>query len=225
MGEPLKRQPFELQLSNDFTDDLVNGEMGAINDVRVLRDHERRGEARRIGTIARGDFVTLALRSAAPEAHVGRCIDVKFVGRVWKNDRANVTALDNQIVTARVIAHFLNDNSTDSGDAAYAGNSLIDAILAQVIRWIDIVNEDARVLILKTASDLGGLDSLSDARGVARINRLLKDVPGDRTINRTRIHIDETESLGKLSAGTALPRGGRPINSDNAMKIFPHVRN
>jgi hypothetical protein len=93
----------------------------------------------------------------------------------------------------------------------------------QAIRWIGIVNEDARVIILKTASDLDGLESLPDARGVARINGLLKQVPGDRTINGARIHIGEPESSGKLSGDTALPRGGRAINSDNAMEIFPHV--
>jgi hypothetical protein len=116
-----------------------------------------------------------------------------------------------------------NDNTTDSGNPAYAGNSFIDAILVQAISWIGIVNEDARVIILKTASDLDGLDRLPNPRGVARINRLLKDVPGDRTINRTRIHKGEPESPGKLSSDTALPGGGRTIDSDNAMEIFPHV--
>src|SRR5207248_3599778 len=93
--EALKRQPFELQLFNDFTDDLVDREMGRINDVRILRDNERRGEPRRIGKIACGDFIALALGSASLEAHVGRCVDVKFVGRAWKNHRTDVTALDN----------------------------------------------------------------------------------------------------------------------------------
>jgi len=126
-------------------------------------------------------------------------------------------------MTTRVIAHFLDDNCADARDPAYAGNSFIDATLMQAIRWISVVNEDARVSILKTASDLDGLESLPDARGVARINRLLKDVPGNRTINGTRIHIGESESSGKLSGDTTLPRGGRTINSDNAMEVFPHV--
>src|SRR5207248_9948356 len=67
--EALTRQPFELQLFNDFTDDLIDREIGRINDGCIARDDERRGEPGRIGKIARGDFVALALRSARSEEH------------------------------------------------------------------------------------------------------------------------------------------------------------
>ena len=123
------------------------------------------------------------------------------------------------------MAHFVDYNVADTSNGADAGNTFIHSILAQVIRWIDVVDEDARLVILKMASNPGRLDSLGDAHGVARIYPVLKDVPGDRAINRTRIHIGKPESPRKLAGDTALPGSGRAINRNDAIRIFPHVRN
>src|SRR5207253_11303878 len=91
--------------------------------------------------------------------------------------------------------HFVDDNFADTANAADAGNTFVHPILAQVIRWIDVLDEDARLVILKVASNPRGLDSLSDAHGVTRIYSLSKDVPGNRAINRARIHVGKPESL------------------------------
>src|SRR5437016_1114772 len=123
------------------------------------------------------------------------------------------------------MAHFVDDNFADTANAADAGNTFVHPILPQVIRWIDVLDEDARLVILKVASNPRGLDSLSDAHGVTRIYSLSKDVPGNRAINRARIHIGKPESPRKLARDTALPGSGRAINRNDAIKIFPHVRN
>jgi len=46
-------------------------------------------------------------------------------------------------------------------------------------------------------------------------------MPGDRSINRTRIDIGEAESLGKLSRDTAFSGGSRAINGNDPMKRLP----
>ena len=122
------------------------------------------------------------------------------------------------------MAHFVDDNFADTANPTDAGNTFVHPILAQVIRWIDVVDEDARLVIFKVASNPRGLDSLSDAHGVTGIYSLSKDVPGNRAINRARIHVGKPESLRELARNTTLPRSGRAINRNDAIEIFPHVR-
>jgi hypothetical protein len=64
---------------------------------------------------------------------------------------------------------------------------------------------------------------LRDALAVSRIYPFLQDMPGNRSINRTRIDVGEAESPGKLARYAAFSRGGRAVNGNNAMKTFPHV--
>ena len=125
----------------------------------------------------------------------------------------------------RATAHFVDGNFADTANAADVGNTFVHPILAQVIRWIDVVDEDARLVILKMTSNPRGLDSANDAHGVARVYPLSKNVPGNRAINRARIQKGKPESPRKLVRDTALPGSGRAINRNDAIKIFPHVRN
>ena len=83
-----------------------------------------------------------------------------------------------------MLAHFLDDNFTDSRNAADAGNTFVYAIVAQVIARIDIINKDAQLVISEAASDLGRFDSVRNAIAFSHIDSLLQDMPGDRSINR-----------------------------------------
>src|ERR1041385_4847425 len=79
-----------LQAANDFPNDAFDGEVRAVDDMRVLGDDERRGATRRISPVPRGDLVAQALGLAATQPDVGGRVDVKLVGRIGKNHRSDV---------------------------------------------------------------------------------------------------------------------------------------
>jgi hypothetical protein len=116
-----------------------------------------------------------------------------------------------------VLAHFLDDNFTDSRNAADAGNIFVYAIVAQVIARIDIINKDARLVISEAASDLGRFDSVRNAIALSHVYSLLQDMPGDRSINRPRIDVGKAKPTSKLTRDATFPGGGRPINGNDAM--------
>ena len=62
------------------------------------------------------------------------------------------------------------------------------------------------------------------AHAVTRIYPTLQNVPGDRAINRARVHVDKPEPPRKVSRNAAFPRGSRPINGNDAMKTLAHAR-
>src|SRR6266513_1561741 len=107
--------------------------------------------------IAHGDFVTLPFCGTALQTHRRRSINIKFIRRVWKNDRTNIPTFDDKVVLARKLMQFLRDNLANQRKSADAGNVFVYAMIAQVVREIDIINDDARLVVLKTACDRGGL--------------------------------------------------------------------
>ena len=111
--------PFHFQSPNDLTDDAFYRKVRTVDDVRVLGDDERGRAARGVGAIARGDLVVQTLGLATAETHVGRGVDVEFVGRVGKNDRADVATFHNDVVIADVAAHLFDKDFAESRDAAY----------------------------------------------------------------------------------------------------------
>jgi hypothetical protein len=121
---------------------------------------------------------------------------------------------------AGVAAHFRNENFADPRDTAYARDTFIHAIVAQMISWIDIVDEYARLVVLKTASDPGRLDRLRDARAIVWIDAMLENMPGDRTVHRAGIYVKKPETLRELTRHTAFPRSGRAIDGNDAMGFF-----
>jgi len=105
--------------------------------------------------IAHRDFVTLPLCGTALQTHRRRSINIKFIRRVWKNDRTNIPTFDDQVELARKLMQFLRDNLANQRKPADAGNVLVYAMIAQVVRGIEIINDDARLVVLKTAYDRG----------------------------------------------------------------------
>ncbi len=106
----------------------------------------------------------------------------------------------------------------DSGHATDVRDTFVHAVVTQVIRRIDIIDQDARLIVLKVAGDLGRLDSLDDAGGISRAYPLLQDMPRERPIDRPRIHVGKTQSAGKPSRDATFSGGRWAINSDDAMR-------
>jgi hypothetical protein len=51
------------------------------------------------------------------------------------------------------------------------------------------------------------------------MNPLFEEVPGDRSVNRARVHVDKAEAAGERSRDTTFARGSWAINRDYSMKI------
>ena len=88
-----------------------------------------------------------------------------------------------------------------------------------MLRWIDIIDHDVRLVILEAATDPRGFGGLCDALSVSAINSFLQSIPGDGSIDRARIDIGKPKPSGKLPRNTALPRRGRTINGDDPMNV------
>jgi hypothetical protein len=82
---------------------------------------------------------------------------------------------------------------------------------------IDVVHNDARFAVFNNACKRWRTQRLSDALAFLRPNSVLEEMPGDRSINRTRVDVDKTELSRKLPRNAALPRGSRTINGDHTM--------
>src|SRR5947209_7378895 len=81
------------QAPNDLAGHAVDREIRAVDDVRVLRDDERRSAARAVELVALEDGILQPLARAALGAHFGRGVDVKLEPRVGKDRGADVAAL------------------------------------------------------------------------------------------------------------------------------------
>jgi hypothetical protein len=60
---------------------------------------------------------------------------------------------------------------------------------------------------------------LGDAVAIFCIDAFFQEVPGDCSINGSRVHVNKAEPPGKLSRDTAFSRSGRAINGNYPMKI------
>lgn len=89
-----------------------------------------------------------------------------------------------------------------------------------MISWIHIVDENARLIVLETASDPGRLDRLHDARAIVWIDSMLENMPGDRAVHRAGIYVKKPETLRDLTRHAAFPRSGRAIDGNDAMRFF-----
>jgi hypothetical protein len=165
------------------------------------------------------------LCGATLETHLRRSIKVKFVGRVGKNDRTNIPAFHDQIVALRVLVQFLGDNLANHRELTDARNPFVYTVITQVLPGIHVIDQNARLIVLQAACDLGCLKGPSDTLVFFRMDFLLQDVPGDRSINGARINVHKSQFPSERSCDTAFSRGRRAINGDYPMKLFPHPGN
>ena len=172
----------------------------------------------RIRTITNRDFVTLSLCGPTLETHLRRSINVKFVGRVGKNDRTNIPAFHDQIVALCLVVQFLRNNLPDHRELTDACNAFVHTIIAQVLTGIHVVNQNARLIVLQAARDVGCPKGSSDPIVFFRIDFLLQDVPGDRSINGARVNVHKSQVPGEFLRDTAFSGGRRAINGDYPMR-------
>jgi hypothetical protein len=144
---------------------------------------------------------------------------------VGKNDRTNIPAFHDQIVALRVLVQFLGDNLANHRELTDARNAFVYTIIAQVFPGVHVINQNARLIVLQSAFDVGCLNGASDSLTFFRMNFLLQDLPGDCPINGARIDVNKSQSARELSRDTAFSRGSRTINGNYPLKLFPHSGN
>jgi hypothetical protein len=82
---------------------------------------------------------------------------------------------------------------------------------------IDVVHNDARFAVFNNACKRCRIQRLSDALALLQPNSVLKEMPGDRSIDCTRVDVDKSELSCKLPRNAALPRGSGTINGDHTV--------
>jgi len=91
----------------------------------------------------------MSLGGTTPSADSRRCVEVKLVGRIRKDYRANVATFNDQIVLSSVITHSLDKNLSNFRDRAHAWNFAVYAIFVQMFRQIDIVDQKMKFSVLQ----------------------------------------------------------------------------
>src|SRR5438874_8843536 len=108
-----------MQSLQDFLNYFRDIEVRRVDSFRVWRYYQRRRPARRISSIAHGDFVALTLSVPSTGTHLRRSIEEKFERRFRKNDRTNVAALDDDVAVRHATAHLQVDDFPHPGHTAY----------------------------------------------------------------------------------------------------------
>src|ERR1700746_851631 len=84
---------------------------------------------------------------------------------------------------------------------------------------IDIIDQDSRLAVLNAAGKFRVLKSVVHALAIFCMDAFFQEVPGDCSINGSRVHVDKAEPIGKLSRDTAFSRSGLAINGNYPVKI------
>ena len=103
--------------------------------------------------IANCDFVAFPLRGTTPETHLRRSINIKFVMGLGEDYGADVPPFYDQVVVPRTLMQLLSNNLADQRQLANAGNTFVHTIVAQMLHRIDIIDQDARLAVLKAAGN------------------------------------------------------------------------
>src|SRR2546430_1517945 len=95
-----------------------------------------------------------------------------------------------------------------------ARNVFIYTIITQEFPGIHVINQNARLIVLQAACDVGCLKGASDTLVFFQMDFPLQDVPGDRSINGAGVNVHKSQLSGELSCDTAFSRGRRAINGN-----------
>ena len=151
----ISNHPLHLQAGDDLIDHFRNAHIGAIDDVRVPGHHQRSNLARGIRPVARQDLIPLTLRHAPAQPHLRRRIDVKFVGRLGKNDGANISTLNHHVASARTTPHLFDQNFPDPRNTADEGDCGIHVIVMKMVGGIETVDANAGLVLGEVDLDSG----------------------------------------------------------------------
>jgi len=136
----------------------------------------------------------MALRGAALGAHARRRIDVEFLGRIWKNDRPDITAFDDQIGIARISAHAMHKKFANAGHGADARNLRVHPIFIQVRREIDAIDEEVKFPVDKLSVEIHAFNESDNPFLIVGIETVFQHRPCNGAIHRARIDVDEAKS-------------------------------
>jgi hypothetical protein len=90
-----------------------------------------------------------------------------------------------------------------------------------VLTGFHVVNQNARLIVLQAAREVGCPKGSSDPIAFFRVNFLLQDVPGDCSVNGARVNVHKSQASGEFLRDTAFSRGRRTINGDYPMRTLP----
>src|SRR5262249_48658978 len=94
----------------------------------------------------------------------------------------------------------------------------VDAIITQMVRGIDLIHQNARLVICDGAAKCRCVQRSGNAIVLLRPDIFSKEIPSDRPIESTRVDINKTELLGKLSRNAAFSRRSGAINGNHTTR-------
>jgi hypothetical protein len=209
--------PFHLQSTDDLGDHLFNAQVGAVDDVRVFGDDQRRDAARRIRQVAGQNLVALTLRHAPAQAHFRRRVNVKLAGRLGENDRADIAPFHHNISIVRAGPHLCDENFTHPRDTADEGHLRVHAILLEMFGGIDPIDENPGTVVPAFAIDPRSLEEARHGVSVTGIDRVPQDMPGYGAIHCAGVYVIETKLPRELACNAALAGRGRTVNRNNSV--------
>jgi hypothetical protein len=192
-------------------------ETAGIEAQRIGRAEERRVDALGIDRVALVDDVVFALGGAAPGADGGVGIDVEFVGRGGKDDRADVAAFHDERGEGGEALLLRDEQAADGADLRDVGDTFVDVAVAHMGQRVDAADGEGEVAVAQGGFDRRGADEGFHALDVAGVEAVLLHVPGDAAIHFAGTDVDEAEPRGQLAGEGAFARGGGAVDGDDGM--------
>jgi len=203
-------------------DEFLHGMMSRIEAKGVGRAGERRMLALLVEDVALADDVAFALRMASLRADFGAGVEVKFVGRLRKDDGADVAALHDQRGQRGKTLLLRNKKFADRSDLRDERNAFVDAAFADVRKRIEAGDVKNEFAFAEAGFDSGGMDFARDGIGILKRNFLLQKIPSDAPVHRAGVDVNITEALGELARKGAFAGSGGAVNGDNRMRKIGH---
>lgn len=197
--------------------DALNGELGCIEDVGIVRDFEWCDFAGAIGGIACGYGVDFSVVGSTVVADGGLCIDVDFVGGFGEDDGADIAAFHDYVGAFEVVSLEFHEFCADFRYGGDGGDVLVDGGGAEVGGGIYAIDGDGRQVAVIAAGDFHFVEGADDGWGVGGVDAELEDFPGDGAVHGAGVDHDEVETLGKVAGECAFSRGGGAIDGDRVV--------
>ena len=203
-------------------DEFLHGSMPRIEAEGVGCAGKGRVLTLLVEDVALPDDVVFALPAPALGADLGVGVEVKFVGRLRKNDRADVPAFHDQRRLGGEALLFGDEYPADGGDLRDEGNAFVHPAFADVRKGVEPGDPENEFALVQTGFDSRSLDHPRDGLGVPERNVPLLEIPGDAAVHRAGVDVDVTETPGELGAKGAFAGCGGAINGDNGMNQVGH---
>jgi len=204
-------------------DEFLHGSISRIEAERVRRAGKRRVLALLVEDVALPDDIVFTLLLTALGADFGVGIEVKFVGRLREDDRADVAPFhDKRSLPSQALLPG-HKELADGGNLRDQGDAFVDLTFAHVRERVEACDAENKFAFVEAGFDSGGLDFPRDGFGIPKRDVLLLEIPCDAPVHGPGIDVNVTEALGELARKGAFAGCGGAINGDNGMRLSGHV--